>query len=86
MRSPAGRFFAVIVGKGISGSLFEHRYLVSLDRVTVITIVRESIGMVDWNLALKIFTFGLLAVFCSLGILIAAIYGFGKVLRAFEKD
>ena len=58
----------------------------SLDRVTVITIVRESIGMVDWNLALRIFTFGLLAVFCSLGILIAAIYGFGKVLKTFEKD
>jgi len=59
---------------------------VSLDRVTVITIVRESIGMVDWSLALRIFSFGLLAVFCSLGILIAAIYGFGKVLKAFEKD
>ena len=86
MRSPAGRFFAVIGSEGISGSLFEHRYLVSLDRVTVITIVRESIGMVDWNLALKIFTFGLLAVFCSLVILIAAIYGFGKVLKTFEKD
>jgi len=42
--------------------------------------------MVDWNLALRISTFGLLAVFCSLGILIAAIYGFGKVLKAFEKD
>ena len=42
--------------------------------------------MVDWNLALRIFTFGLLAVFCSLGILIAAIYGFGKVLKTFEKD
>jgi len=28
----------------------------------------------------------LLAVFCSLGILIAAIYGFGKVLKTFEKD
>jgi len=59
---------------------------VSLDRVTVITIVRESIGMVDWSLALRIFSFGLLAVFCSLGILIGAIYGFGKVLKAFEKD
>ena len=42
--------------------------------------------MVDWGLALRIFAFGLLAVFCSLGILIAAIYGFGKVLRAVEKD
>jgi Na+-transporting methylmalonyl-CoA/oxaloacetate decarboxylase gamma subunit len=42
---------------------------VSLDRVTVITVVRES-----------------MAVFCSLGILIAAIYGFGKVLKTFEKD
>jgi len=46
----------------------------------------EGIGMVDWDLALRIFTFGLLAVFCSLGILIAAIYGFGKVFRAVEKD
>ena len=54
--------------------------------MTIIVIARESMGMVDWNLALRIFTFGLLAVFCSLGILIAAIYGFGKVLKAFEKD
>ena len=43
-------------------------------------------GMVDWVLALRIFIFGLLAVFCSLGILIAAIYGFGRVLKTFEKD
>jgi Na+-transporting methylmalonyl-CoA/oxaloacetate decarboxylase gamma subunit len=41
--------------------------------------------MVDWDLALKIFGFGLSAVFCSLGILIAAIYAFGKALRSFEK-
>ncbi|HUT69073.1 MAG TPA: hypothetical protein VMW89_00230 [Desulfatiglandales bacterium] len=41
--------------------------------------------MVDWNLALRIFAFGLLAVFCSLGILIAAIYAFGKALKSFEK-
>ena len=42
--------------------------------------------MVDWGLAVKIFIFGLLAVFCSLGILIAAIYGFGKILKAVEKN
>jgi Na+-transporting methylmalonyl-CoA/oxaloacetate decarboxylase gamma subunit len=42
--------------------------------------------MIDWSLALRIFTFGLLAVFCSLGILIAAIYGFGKILKVFEKS
>jgi Na+-transporting methylmalonyl-CoA/oxaloacetate decarboxylase gamma subunit len=41
--------------------------------------------MIDWNLALKIFAFGLTAVFCSLGILIAAIYAFGKALKSFEK-
>jgi len=41
--------------------------------------------MVDWNLALRIFAFGLSAVFCSLGILIAAIYAFGKALKFFEK-
>jgi Na+-transporting methylmalonyl-CoA/oxaloacetate decarboxylase gamma subunit len=41
--------------------------------------------MVDWNLALRIFAFGLSAVFCSLGILIAAIYAFGKALKSFEK-
>ena len=41
--------------------------------------------MVDWNLALKIFAFGLSTVFCSLGILIAAIYAFGKALKAFGK-
>jgi Na+-transporting methylmalonyl-CoA/oxaloacetate decarboxylase gamma subunit len=43
-------------------------------------------NIVDWNLAVRIFTFGLLAVFCSLGILIMAIYGFGKILKVFEKS
>jgi hypothetical protein len=41
--------------------------------------------MVDWDLALKIFGFGLFAVFCSLGILIGAIYAFGKALKSSEK-
>ena len=41
--------------------------------------------MIDWNLALRIFAFGLFAVFCSLGILIAAICAFGKALKSFEK-
>ncbi|MBC8457143.1 MAG: OadG family protein [Deltaproteobacteria bacterium] len=42
-------------------------------------------AMIDWNLALKIFTFGLGAVFASLAILIAAIYAFGKILKNIEK-
>lgn len=42
--------------------------------------------MIDWNLALKIFSFGLSAVFVSLAILIAAIYAFGKIIRNIEKD
>jgi Na+-transporting methylmalonyl-CoA/oxaloacetate decarboxylase gamma subunit len=42
-------------------------------------------SMVDWNLAFSIFGFGLFAVFCSLGILIGAIYGFGRILKPFEK-
>jgi len=41
--------------------------------------------MIDWNLALKIFSFGLGAVFSSLAILIAAIYAFGKILKNIEK-
>lgn len=41
--------------------------------------------MIDWGLAFSIFGFGLFAVFCSLGILIAAIYGFGKALKSSEK-
>ena len=42
--------------------------------------------MVDWSFAMKIFIFGLSAVFCSLGILIAAIYAFGRALKSSEKD
>jgi len=42
--------------------------------------------MIDWNLAVKIFSFGLGAVFCSLAILIAAIYAFGRIIRDIEKD
>ncbi|RLB29292.1 MAG: hypothetical protein E3J28_02030 [Desulfobacteraceae bacterium] len=41
--------------------------------------------MIDWNLAVKIFSFGLGAVFSSLAILIAAIYVFGKILKSIEK-
>jgi F0F1-type ATP synthase assembly protein I len=41
--------------------------------------------MVDWNLAVKIFTFGLSAVFGSLAVLIAAIYAFGWLLRMIEQ-
>ena len=41
--------------------------------------------MIDWNLAIKIFTFGLGAVFSSLAILIVAIYAFGKILKSIEK-
>ncbi|MBW1689204.1 MAG: hypothetical protein JRI71_00020 [Deltaproteobacteria bacterium] len=40
--------------------------------------------MVDWSLAVKIFAFGLSAVFGSLAILIAAIYAFGRILRNME--
>lgn len=42
-------------------------------------------AMIDWNLALKIFTFGLGAVFASLAILIAAIFAFGKILKTTEE-
>ena len=42
--------------------------------------------MIDWNLAVKIFTFGLSAVFGSLAILIGAIYAFGKILKNIEKE
>jgi len=41
--------------------------------------------MIDWNLAVKIFSFGLGAVFSSLAILIAAIYAFGKIVKVTEK-
>ena len=41
--------------------------------------------MIDWNLAVKIFSFGLGAVFLSLGILIAAIYAFGNILKSIER-
>ena len=41
--------------------------------------------MIDWNLAVKIFCFGLGAVFSSLAILIAAIYTFGKIVKISEK-
>ena len=41
--------------------------------------------MVDWGLAVKIFAFGLSAVFGSLAILIAAIYVFGRIVRNIEK-
>ena len=47
---------------------------------------REGIHMVDWDLAVRIFTFGLSAVFASLAILIAAIYGFGSIIRNIEKN
>lgn len=42
--------------------------------------------MIDWYLALKIFSFGLSAVFASLAILIGAIYVFGKILKSIEKS
>jgi Na+-transporting methylmalonyl-CoA/oxaloacetate decarboxylase gamma subunit len=42
--------------------------------------------MIDWDFAVKIFSFGLGAVFCSLAILIAAIYAFGRIIRSMEKD
>jgi len=41
--------------------------------------------MIDWNLAVKIFSFGLSAVFSSLAILIAAIYAFGKIVKLIER-
>ena len=41
--------------------------------------------MIDWNLAIEIFAFGLSTVFGSLAVLIAAIYIFGAVLKAIEK-
>ena len=40
--------------------------------------------MVDWSLAIKIFSFGLSSVFGSLVILIGAIYLFGKVVKSIE--
>jgi len=42
--------------------------------------------MIDWDLAVKIFFFGLSAVFGSLAILIGAIYAFGKILKSTEKE
>lgn len=42
--------------------------------------------MIDWDLGLKIFSFGLSAVFGSLAILIGAIYAFGKILKAMKKN
>lgn len=42
--------------------------------------------MADWSFAIKVFVFGLSAVFFSLGILIAAIYGFGIILGKKQKQ
>ncbi len=42
--------------------------------------------MIDWDLAVKIFAFGLSAVFGALAILIGAIYAFGKILKTIEKE
>jgi Na+-transporting methylmalonyl-CoA/oxaloacetate decarboxylase gamma subunit len=42
--------------------------------------------MVDWGFAVRIFIFGLSAVFGSLAILIAAIYAFGRIVRNIEKS
>jgi len=42
--------------------------------------------MIDWNLAIDIFIFGLSAVFGSLAVLIAAIYTFGWLLRRIEQS
>jgi Na+-transporting methylmalonyl-CoA/oxaloacetate decarboxylase gamma subunit len=42
--------------------------------------------MIDWDLAVKIFSFGLGSVFASLAILIGAIYAFGKILKSTEKE
>jgi hypothetical protein len=47
--------------------------------------LREKIYMTDWGLAVKIFYLGLSTVFCSLAILIGAIYAFGKILEIIEK-
>jgi len=41
--------------------------------------------MVDWELAVKIFLFGLSTVFGSLAVLIGAIYAFGRILKLLEK-
>ena len=41
--------------------------------------------MIDWDLAVKIFCFGLGSVFGSLAILIGAIYAFGSILKQIEK-
>jgi len=42
--------------------------------------------MIHWDLAVKIFAFGLSAVFGSLALLIGAIYAFGKILKTIEKE
>jgi Na+-transporting methylmalonyl-CoA/oxaloacetate decarboxylase gamma subunit len=42
--------------------------------------------MIDWSFAVRIFIFGLSAVFGSLAILIGAIYAFGGIIRSFEKN
>ena len=42
--------------------------------------------MIDWNLATKIFLFGLSTVFGSLVVLIAAIYIFSAILKAINKE
>jgi Na+-transporting methylmalonyl-CoA/oxaloacetate decarboxylase gamma subunit len=47
---------------------------------------REGIYMIDWSFAVRIFIFGLSAVFGSLAILIGAIYAFGGIIRSFEKN
>lgn len=41
--------------------------------------------MIDWDAAVRIFFFGLSAVFGSLALLMAAIYAFGKIVRLLRK-
>jgi Na+-transporting methylmalonyl-CoA/oxaloacetate decarboxylase gamma subunit len=41
--------------------------------------------MINWELAIKIFFFGVSAVFGSLALLIGAIYAFGKILQLLQK-
>jgi Na+-transporting methylmalonyl-CoA/oxaloacetate decarboxylase gamma subunit len=41
--------------------------------------------MINWELAIKIFFFGVSAVFGSLALLIGAIYAFGKILELLQK-
>jgi Na+-transporting methylmalonyl-CoA/oxaloacetate decarboxylase gamma subunit len=41
--------------------------------------------MINWELAIKIFFFGVSAVFGSLALLIGAIYAFGKILKLLQK-